>query len=72
MIQYEGSELWKNVEFTNDIEQLNNMVRYIDGAVCYWEQVGDQQQIDFFKSAQSHWMTKVRVKVRKVEKWPNL
>lgn len=62
---YKGSELYKNVEYTNDIEQLHNMVKYIDGAVTYWEMVGDQDNLKFFKQAQQHWLTKVKVKVRK-------
>lgn len=65
---YAGSQLQTHVENTNDIEQLYNMVKYIDGAVTYWEQVGDKEQIEFFKAAQEHWKTKVKVTVRRVAK----
>lgn len=65
MIKYEGSELWKHVEYTNDIDQLINMSRYIDGAVLYHETTGDEENATFFKEAQKHWMTKIKVKVRK-------
>lgn len=64
-IIYEGSELWKNIEYTNDIEQLSNMAKYIDGAVNYHEQIGDKDNADFFRKAQKHWQTKVKVKIRK-------
>lgn len=65
-LEYQGSQLCVHVENTNDIEQLYNMVKYIDGAVAYWQQVGDKQQIEFFTAAQEHWKTKVNVTVRKV------
>lgn len=61
---YEGSELWKNIEHTNDLEQLSNMARYIDGAVTYHEQNKDEENAEFFRQAQRHWQTKVKVKVR--------
>lgn len=66
--KYEGSELWKNVEYTNDIDQLYAMVRYIDGAVLYHDTIKDEDNLKFFKKAQEHWLTKVKVKVRKSHK----
>ena len=74
MITYKGSELWKNIEYTNDIDQLSNMSKYIDGAVLYHETIKDEDNLRFFKEAQTHWMTKVKVKVRirKNEKTANI
>lgn len=66
-IKYKGSELWKNIEYTNDLEQLSNMAKYIDGAVVYHEQNKDDDNANFFKEAQSHWQTKVKVKIRKTK-----
>lgn len=63
-IKYEGSELWKNVEYTNDIEQLSNMARYIDSAIVYHNQRGDKENENFFIEAQAHWQTKVKVTIR--------
>jgi hypothetical protein len=63
-IKYIGSELWKNIEYTNDIDQLTNMSKYIDGAVLYHRTVNDENNLTFFLKAQDHWLTKVRVKVR--------
>jgi hypothetical protein len=61
---YKGSELWKNIEYTNDIERLTNMSKYIDGAVLYHHTVGDNENLKFFKEAQNHWLSKVKIKVR--------
>jgi hypothetical protein len=64
MIEYKGSELWKNIEYTNDIDQLSNMSKYIDGAVLYHETIKDEDNLQFFRKAQEHWISKVMIKVR--------
>ena len=64
MIEYKGSECWKNIEYTNDIDQLSNMVMYIDGAILYHRTIGDEDNLQFFQKAKEHWMTKVKIKVR--------
>jgi hypothetical protein len=65
MIQYKNSEVWKNIEHTNDIDQLYCMVRYIDGAIMYHHMQGDKDNEMFFQEAKDHWLTKVKIKVRK-------
>lgn len=67
MIKYEGSELWKNIEYNNDIEQLYNMSRYIDGAVIYHKTTGDKDNEEFFTAASDHWKTKIQITIRKSE-----
>jgi hypothetical protein len=64
-IKYKGSELYKNIEYTNDIDQLHNMCKYIDGAIGYHQCLGDIDNIDFFKEAQKHWQSKVKIVIRK-------
>lgn len=65
---YKGSELWKNIEYTNDIDQLHNMSKYIDGAILYHQSLADNDNVKFFQSASEHWMTKVKITVRKSKK----
>jgi nitrate reductase NapAB chaperone NapD len=52
MITYEGSALWKHIEYTNDMEALSNMAKYIDAAIIYHEQNEDADNAEFFKEAQ--------------------
>lgn len=57
-IKYEGSELWKSIEFTNSSEQLANKFRYIEMAIETHKKENNIEQANFFIDALNHWCDK--------------